>query len=115
MSDRTPSYIINSDNNLLFYNGQAIIGHNDDEMMLIKKIMETRLFWYYIKTTSKPYASNYYSLNGNYIRNFGVCKLEADELRFILKEEDKNVIDSFFEEKYGITVGNESGQMTIMN
>ena len=33
--------------------------------------MESRLFWYYIKTTSKPYSSNYYSLNGNYINNFG--------------------------------------------
>lgn len=102
MSDRTPSYIINSDNNLLFYNGQAIIGHNRDEMKLIKKIMETRLFWYYIKTTSKPYTSNYYSLNGNYINNFGVCKLSSNELDYVLKEKNKGVLDVFFEKKYDI-------------
>jgi methylase of polypeptide subunit release factors len=102
MSDRTPSYIINSDENLLFYNGQAIIGHSKQEMILIKKIMESRLFWYYIKTTSKPYASDYYSLNGNYIKNFGICNLDDRELEFVLNENDRNTLDTFFEKKYDI-------------
>ena len=102
MSDKTPSFIINSDDNLMFYNGQAIIGHSEQEMLLIKKIMESRLFWYYIKTTSKPYNSNYYSLNGNYIRNFGVCQLDNDELDFVLNEQDRTVLDTFFERKYDV-------------
>jgi len=102
MSDRTPSYIINSDDDLLFYNGQAIIGHTRQEMILIKKIMESRLFWYYIKTTSKPYSSDYFSLNGNYIKNFGVCNLNSDELEFVLNEPDRNTLDIFFEKKYDI-------------
>ena len=102
MSDRTPSYIINSDENLLFYNGQAIIGHSKQEMILIKKIMESRLFWYYIKTTSKPYSSDYYSLNGNYIKNFGICKLDGEELEFVLNEHDRNKLDNFFERKYDV-------------
>lgn len=102
MSDRVPSYIINSEDNLLFYNGQAVIGHTEDEMIFIKKIMESRLFWYYIKTTSKPYSSEYYSLNGNYIKNFGVCQLTDSEINFVLKENDKTVLDSFFETKYDI-------------
>jgi len=104
MSDRTPSYIINSDDDLLFYNGQAIIGHSEKEMILIKKIMESRLFWYYIKCTSKPYSSNYYSLNGNYIRNFGICELDNDELDFVLNEQDRSVLDAFFERKYDINI-----------
>lgn len=102
MSDRTPSYIINSDDDLLFYNGQAIIGHTKKEMILIKKIMESRLFWYYIKTTSKPYSSDYYSLNGNYIKNFGVCNLDEKELEFVLNEQDRDVLDTFFERKYDV-------------
>lgn len=102
MSDRTPSYIINSDDDLMFYNGQAIIGHTKQEMILIKKIMESRLFWYYIKTTSKPYSSDYFSLNGNYIKNFGVCNLNSEELEFVLNEQDRNTLDSFFERKYDI-------------
>lgn len=102
MSDRTPSYIINSDDDLLFYNGQAVIGHTKQEMILIKKIMESRLFWYYIKTTSKPYSSDYYSLNGNYIKNFGICNLDDEELEFVLNEPDRNKLDTFFERKYDI-------------
>ncbi|HEX8576181.1 MAG TPA: SAM-dependent DNA methyltransferase, partial [Flavobacterium sp.] len=102
MSDRVPSYIINFEDNLLFYNGQAVIGHTEDEMLFIKKIMESRLFWYYIKTTSKPYSSEYYSLNGNYIKNFGVCQLTDSEMNFVLNENDKNILDIFFEDKYKV-------------
>ena len=36
-SDQTPKYLISNDINLLFYNGQAIIGHAAEEMLLIKK------------------------------------------------------------------------------
>jgi hypothetical protein len=102
MSDVIPSYIINSDENLLFYNGQAIIGHTMEEMILAKKIMQSSVFWYYIKTTSKPYSSNYYSLNGNYIRNFGVCTLTDGEKEFVLKENNQMILDAFFERKYYI-------------
>ena len=103
-SDRTPSFLINNDENMLFYNGLAIVGHSEEEMRIIKKIMETRLFWYYIKSTSKPYSSNYYSLNGNYIRNFGICNLDQKEVEFVLYEDDKNALDLFFEFKYKINI-----------
>lgn len=101
-SDKTPSYIISDDDDLLFYNGQAIIGHSEEEMMLIKTIMESRLFWYYIKTTSKPYSSNYYSLNGNYINNFGIPDFSIDEIDFLIKESNQINIDEFLEDYYKI-------------
>ena len=101
-SDQTPNYLLSNDIDLLFYNGQAVIGHSEEEMLLVKKIMESRLFWYYIKTTSKPYSSNYYSLNGNYINNFGVCDFTNNEIDFILNEDNKDVLDAFFEERYNV-------------
>lgn len=101
-SDQTPNYLLSNDIDLLFYNGQAVIGHSEEEMLLAKKIMESRLFWYYIKTSSKPYTSNYYSLNGNYINNFGVCNFTNNEIDFILNEDKKDILDAFFEERYGI-------------
>lgn len=101
-SDQTPNYLLSNDIDLLFYNGQAVIGHSEEEMLLLKKIMESRLFWYYIKTTSKPYSSNYYSLNGNYINNFGICDFTNNEIDFILNENNKDVLDAFFEERYNI-------------
>lgn len=103
-SDQTPNYLLSNDIDLLFYNGQAVIGHSEEEMLLAKKLMESRLFWYYIKTSSKPYTSNYYSLNGNYINNFGICDFTNNEIDFILNENNKDILDAFFEERYGIVL-----------
>lgn len=103
-SDKTPDYLISHDIDLLFYNGLAVIGHSEEEMLLAKKIMESRLFWYYIKTTSKPYSSSYYSLNGNYINNFGICDFTNNEIDFILNENNKEILDAFFEERYDIQI-----------
>ncbi len=103
-SDRTPNFIINSDDDLLFYNGLAVVGSSEIEMEIIKKIMESNIFWYYIKTTSKPYSSDYYSLNGNYIKNFGVCELTEKERKFLIKETDQNILNEFFEDKYELKV-----------
>jgi len=103
-SDRIPNFIINSDDDLLFYNGLAVVGSSETEMEIIKKIMESNIFWYYIKTTSKPYSSDYYSLNGNYIKNFGVCELTEKEKKFLIEETDQNILNEFFEDKYELKV-----------
>lgn len=102
MTNKTPSCIIYSDENLLFYNGQAVIGSSEKELIIIKRIMESRLFWYYIKSTSKPYSSDYYSLNGNYIKNFGISDFNKEEEELLLYETDKHLIDNFLERKYDI-------------
>ncbi len=103
-SDRTPNFIINSDENLLFYNGLAVVGSSEKEMIIIKKVLESSVFWYYIKTTSKPYSSDYYSLNGNYIKNFGVCELSEKEKKFLINETDQNILNEFFENKYELKI-----------
>lgn len=103
-SDRTPNFILNADDDLLFYNGLAVVGSSEIEMKIIKKIMESNIFWYYIKTTSKPYASDYYSLNGNYIKNFGICDLSDNDINFLLTETDQNKLNQFFEDKYEVKV-----------
>ena len=66
--------------------------------------MESNIFWYYIKTTSKPYSFDYYSLNGNYIKNFGVCELTEKERKFLIKETDQDILNEFFEDKYELKV-----------
>ncbi|MDV3719763.1 N-6 DNA methylase [Elizabethkingia anophelis] len=101
-SDKTPKYLISDNVDLLFYNGQAIVGHSDEEMRLIKKILESRLFWYYIKTTSKPYSSAYYSLNGMYIKNFGIPNFTDEDISFIINEKQQNIIDEFLEDYYSV-------------
>lgn len=101
-SDEIPNYLISNDENLMFYNGQAIIGHSEEDMQLIKKILESKIFWYYIKTTSKPYSSGYYSLNGVFIKNFGIPDFPRGDIDFIINEDDQNNIDAFLEDYYNI-------------
>lgn len=103
-SDKIPSYLISNDANLLFYNGQAIIGHSEEEMQLVRKILESRLFWYYIERTSKPYSSDYYSLNGTYIKNFGIPDFTNDDIDFLINESNQNIIDTFLEDYYGVKI-----------
>lgn len=103
-SDRAPNFIINSDDDLLFYNGLAVIGSSVREMFLLRKIMESSVFWFYIKSTSKPYSSNYYSLNGNYIKNFGIYPFKEEEIEYIINENNKEKLDFFFESKYDINL-----------
>lgn len=103
-SDRTPNFIINSDEELFFYNGLAVVGSAEKEMEIIKKIMESSIFWYYIKCTSKTYSSDYYSLNGIYIKNFGVCELTERENEFLIEESNQSILNEFFEDKYEIKV-----------
>ncbi|OFX49620.1 MAG: N-6 DNA methylase, partial [Bacteroidetes bacterium GWC2_33_15] len=96
----TPNFTIDSDENLLFYNGLAVITENELELQFLKKLMSSRLFWTYIKLSSKPYGSGYYSLSRNYIKNFGVYNFSEDEKAFIIKTNKKSELDNFIEDKY---------------
>ncbi|MER0046402.1 hypothetical protein ABRP56_08390 [Pectobacterium odoriferum] len=104
ISNMSPYSIISTDGDLMFYNGIAIVGHSITELLFIQKIISSRLFWYYISNTSKPYSSDYFSLNGNYINNFGVYEFTTDEINYIVAEHDKDKLDSFIEEKYNVVV-----------
>lgn len=103
-SNVTPSFLANDDENLLFYNGLALIGDDADDLKIVRKIMESEIFWYYIKSTSKPYSGNYYSLNSTYINNFGVCELDDHDKEFLIKEDNKVLLREFFEDKYKVSI-----------
>ncbi len=78
MSDKP--YAVYTDNeNMLIYCGYAIYGGNTEDMLLLKKVLESSIFDYYIKHTSKPYSTGYYSYAKNYIKHFGVCKFTDEE------------------------------------
>lgn len=99
-----PNYIINSDSNLLFVNGLAIVGKNKTELELLKKIMSSKIFWFYIVNSSKPYGSGYYSLSRNYIKNFGIYEFSEDQRDYILNSVDQEKIDSYLMQLYGIEI-----------
>lgn len=100
----TPNFTIDTNENLLFYNGLAVITENEKELHFLKKLMSSRLFWTYIRISSKPYGSGYYSLSRNYIKNFGVYNFTDDEKEFIINMNEKRVLDNFIESKYGLNL-----------
>ncbi|VEI62279.1 class I SAM-dependent DNA methyltransferase [Serratia rubidaea] len=104
ITNTSPYSIISSDKNLMFYNGIAIVGHSYRELLLIQKIIGSRLFWHYISKTSKPYSSDYFSLNGNYINNFGIYPFSEADIEYIISEEDQENLNHFIENKYGINI-----------
>lgn len=97
-----PCFVYTDDKDLLFYNGYAIFSESIEELHVLQKILMSKIFWFYIENTSKPYAGNYFSVAKNYIKNFGICDLTEVEKKELLSINDKDVIDRFLMKKYSI-------------
>ncbi len=98
----SPCFVYTDDRDLLFYNGYAVISNSIDDLFILQKILMSRLFWFYIKHTSKPYSGDFFSLAKNYVKNFGVCSLSEQD-RLALNEMDSpEDIDNFLLKKYDI-------------
>lgn len=94
-------FVLTHEQNLLFYNGYAIISNSIRELEILQRILQSKIFWYYIKHTSKPYGSNYYALAKNYVKNFGIPLFTKGEEDLILKS-DIDTLNSFLLKKYDI-------------
>lgn len=97
-----PCFVYTENQDLLFYNGYAIFSNSIQELHILQKILMSKIFWYYIESTSKPYAGNYFSVAKNYIKNFGICDLNENEKIELLNLNDKLLIDNFLQRKYQI-------------
>lgn len=62
----------------------------------------SKIFWYYIEHTSKPYAGNYFSVAKNYIKNFGICDFSIDEREILSNFTEQDEIDVFLMTKYNV-------------
>lgn len=103
ISDK-PYFVYTKKEDLYFYNGYAIVSDSENELKVLQKILKSKIFWFYVVHTSKPYSNGYYSLAINYIKNFGIPYLTVDEKNELLSEEDPTVIDLILSKKYGVSV-----------
>lgn len=94
--------VICDDKNLLYYNGEAILSESLNDLLLLKVIIESDLFWFYIVNSSKPYSSNFYSLGKNYIKNFGIADFTAEEIDFLINEPDRAKTNLVLHRKYNV-------------
>lgn len=100
----SPCFVFTGDKDFLFYNGYAIFSESINELEVLQKILMSKIFWYYIKHTSKPYSGEFYSLAKNYVKNFGVCDLTDHDKEILHEMVDKDEIDDFLMKKYGIQI-----------
>ena len=94
-----PRFVITNKANALIYAGYCIYFEGDID--ILAKILNSSVMWYYIKKTSKKYASGYMSLAKNFIKDFSIPHLSEKEKQFI-KTCIRKKLDKFLIEKYGI-------------
>lgn len=88
------------DEDLYFYNGMAAMAEDKEDLKILEKIFMTDIFWKYVISISKPYASDYYSLGRNYIKNFGIYNFNKKEKEYLLKETNIDRINSYINKRY---------------
>lgn len=101
---KKPHFVFTDNIEMLIYCGYAIFSKSERELMILKKILESDVFDYYIRNTSKPYSSNYYSYAKNYVKHFGVCELSFLEEEELLNLSCTKKINSFVLSKYELTI-----------
>ena len=97
-----PYFVYTDYEELLLYAGYAIFHNSERELQIVKRILESDVFWYYISKTSKPYSGNFYALAKNYVKDFGICELTPDEEDYLLSTNSFQERNSFLMEKYSL-------------
>jgi hypothetical protein len=97
-----PYFVYTNNRDLLFYNGYALVSENEEELYFVKKILETDVFWYYIKYTSKPYSGGYFALAKNYVKDFSIPVFTDDEKIEFMNLSKRSTINKFLLKKYNI-------------
>ncbi len=85
-----PFSYIAEQKDLLFYCGYALFSDDTSKLIILKKIIESSVFKYYIDNTSKPYSDGYMSYAKNYIKNFSIPKLTDEDKNFLIRQDDND-------------------------
>ena len=96
-----PFFHISDDEDLYGVNGMMAVAKSLEELILLKNIMSSNIFWEYIKSTSKNYSTGYYSLGLRYLKFFGIPDF-SEEDKETLREEtiDTQTINEILKNYY---------------
>lgn len=96
----TPKFVYSDDRDMLIYCGYAFYSESTEDLLILKKILESDVFFYYIKHTSKPYSTGYYSYAKNYLKAFSICPLSENKKKQLLQLTEQREIDMFLCKEY---------------
>lgn len=80
----TPTAVLSTDRELLFYCGYALISDDLEELRYVKAFLESEAFWYFIYHTSKPYSKGFMALAKNYLVRFSIPELSVGGRKALL-------------------------------
>ncbi len=92
--------ILNSEKNLLLYNGMCFISDDKHKLRILQRILESNIFWNYLLKNSKPYSSGYLSLNGTNIKRFGIPFFTPEQEAKLLSLKSISEIDIWLAQFY---------------
>lgn len=107
---KDPHFVFTDQKDMMIYCGYAIFNESVEELKILKRILESKVFDYYMQNTSKPYSSGYLSYAKNYVKNFGVCDLTEKDRYFLSNGATKDEVDEFLIEKYGLNLKGEQSK-----
>lgn len=97
---KEPHFVVSDQKDLMIYCGYAIFHESLTELKILKRILESSVFKFYMAHTSKPYSAGYFSYAKNYVKGFGVIDLNDKEKHFLSNGATKKEIDEFLIKKY---------------
>ncbi|MCQ2336895.1 MAG: N-6 DNA methylase [Paludibacteraceae bacterium] len=103
MSDM-PHFIYTSQKDMMIYCGYAIYNESETELLFLKRVLESSVFDYYMKNTSKPYSTGYYSYAKNYVKSFGIYPFTEKQKQHLLSLTSKEEIDRYIRDIYKIAM-----------
>lgn len=101
-----PRFIYTDNENMLIYCGYAIFSENEEDLLVLKRILESSVFDYYMQHTAKPYATGYYSYAKNYVKGFGIPVLSSKQRVSLLSLQEPKAINGYVEDLYRIKDSN---------
>ncbi|PHQ90987.1 MAG: hypothetical protein COB42_04295 [Sulfurimonas sp.] len=96
--------VLNSDEDLYFYNGMAAYSEEKKDLKILQKLLVSSIVWKYIENKSKHYASGYFGLGKNYLKYFGVYNFNEDDINFLLSTKNEEKLNSFIAKKYKLDI-----------
>lgn len=99
-----PCFVYCDDDSLMYYDGYSIFAKSPRQLEVIKRILSSELFWYYITKTSKPYSGGFFSLEKRYIRHFGIPVLTEVQEKELLALKSQREIDAWVKKMYRVNV-----------
>lgn len=101
IANRPLHCVICDDASLLLYNGISFVSEEKNRILLLKKVLESNYFWNYVVANSKPYSSNYYSLNGVNIMHFGIPCFTQEQIKILFSLKSIKEVNEWLRPFYG--------------